>query len=90
MKPLGFLEIKGIDPTLTAYNQAASGLNGIRIWWHSLPDTEQSKHENFEQLVKNTEAVIRTENAGWVEEMQDSLSDLYSQPEDGIPEINIH
>ena len=73
-----FLEIKRIEPTLTAYNQAATDLNGIFGWWTALSATEKEKHTNFEKLVKNTELVIKTENAGWVQEMQDALVELYS------------
>jgi hypothetical protein len=74
-----FMEIKRIEPTITAYNQAATDLNGIRVWWTALPEEDKEKKENFEKLVNNAEAVIQTENAGWVQEMQDSLAELYAE-----------
>ena len=74
-----FMEIRRLEPTLTAYNQAATDLNGIRVWWTALSEDAKKKHENFEKLVNNTEAVIQTENAGWVQEMQDSLAELYAE-----------
>ena len=83
------LEIKRIEPTLTAYNQAATDLNGIFIWWTALSDKEKEKHENFEKLVNNTEIVIKTENAGWVQEMQDALAELYAEQNLNKEKINV-
>jgi hypothetical protein len=79
-----FLEFKRVETTLTAYNQAATDLDSIRTWWHALLDEDKKderKQENFEKLVKNTEAVIQSEHAGWVQEMRDSLAELYGGAE---------
>ena len=77
-----FLEFKRVETTLTAYNQAATDLDSIRTWWHALPEEDkkdEKKQENFEKLVKNTEAVIQSEHAGWVQEMRDTLAELYGE-----------
>jgi hypothetical protein len=79
-----FLEFKRVETTLTAYNQAATDLDSIHTWWHALPDEDkkdEKKQENFEKLVKNTEAVIQSEHAGWVQEMRDALAELYEEAE---------
>jgi hypothetical protein len=79
-----FLEFKRVETTLTAYNQAATDLDSIRTWWRALPDEDkkgEKKQENFEKLVKNTEAVIQSEHAGWVQEMRDALAELYGEAE---------
>jgi len=86
-----FLEFKRVETTLTAYNQAATDLDSIRTWWRALPDEDkkgEKKQENFEKLVKNTEAVIQSEHAGWVQEMRDALAELYGEAEasDETPE----
>jgi hypothetical protein len=76
-----FLELKEAEATLVAYNQAATDLEGIRIWWHALPDDDQAEQENKEKLVKYTETVLQTELAGWVQEMVDALAELYGEAE---------
>lgn len=76
-----FLELKQVEATLVAYNQGATDLEGIRIWWHALPDEDQAKQENKEKLVKYTETVLQTEHAGWVQEMHDALAELYAETE---------
>lgn len=80
-----YLEIKSVEPTIASYNQAASDLNNTRIWWSALPASQKTQHARFEQLVKNTETIIQTENATWVQEMQEALRQLYSegQPAEG-------
>ena len=75
------LELQQAEETLVAYNQAATDLEGIRIWWHALPDGEKAKQENKEKLVEYTETVFKTELAGWVQEMMDALADLYAEAE---------
>lgn len=76
-----FLELKQVEATLVAYNQAATNLEGIRIWWHALPDVDRATQENKEKLVQNTEMVLQTELAGWVQEMRDALAELYAETE---------
>jgi hypothetical protein len=78
---VSFLEIKQVEATLLAYNQAATDLEGIRIWWHALPREDRTKQENKEKLVMNTETVLQTELAGWVQEMRDALAELYEEAE---------
>ena len=76
-----FLELKQVEATLVVYNQAATNLEGIRIWWHALPDEDRAEQENKEKLVKYTETVLQTEHAGWVQEMMDALAELYKEVE---------
>jgi hypothetical protein len=76
-----FLELKQVEATLLAYNQAATDLGGIRIWWHALPRADRTKQENKEKLVMNTETVLQTELSGWVQEMRDALAELYGEAE---------
>ena len=76
---VSFLELKQVEDTLVAYNQAATNLEGIRIWWHALPD--KATQENKEKLVQNTEMVLQTELTGWVQEMRDALAELYEETE---------
>ncbi|NEO99797.1 MAG: DUF4231 domain-containing protein [Symploca sp. SIO2E9] len=81
-----FLEIKRVEATLIAYNQAADDLYDISTWWSSLSD--QEKLENFELLVIKTETTIQSENAGWVQEMNDALTELYRETKKLATESN--
>lgn len=74
-----FLELKRVETTLIAYNQAADDLYDISTWWHGLSDQEKS--EKFELLVISTERTIQSENVGWVQEMNDALAELYGETE---------
>ncbi|NEP47924.1 MAG: SLATT domain-containing protein, partial [Moorea sp. SIO3C2] len=75
-----FLELKRVETTLIAYNQAADDLYDISTWWHGLSD--QEKLEKFELLVISTERTIQSENVGWVQEMNDALAELYGETEE--------
>jgi hypothetical protein len=77
----GLLTLRQTRTTLIAYNQAATDLEGIRIWWHALPDQEKAKKGNVEKLVESAEEVLQTELAGWVQEMVDALEELYEREE---------
>ncbi len=74
-----FLELKRVETTLIAYNQAADDLYDISTWWHGL--SGQEKLEKFELLVISTERTIQSENVGWVQEMNDALAELYGETE---------
>jgi hypothetical protein len=74
-----FLEFKRVESTVIACNRAAADLYDIRTWWRSLSDTEKTQRVNIETLVDSTEAVIQSENAGWVQEMRDALAEIYGK-----------
>ncbi|MBN1219317.1 MAG: DUF4231 domain-containing protein [Anaerolineae bacterium] len=71
------LELRQTETTLTIYNQAAADLESVRLWWYALPDKQKAEPRNFEKLVENTEDVLQSEHAGWVQEMRDALAELY-------------
>ncbi|MBD2101732.1 DUF4231 domain-containing protein [Leptolyngbya sp. FACHB-261] len=77
-----FLELKQMDSTLIAYNQAANNLENILCWWYALSPDAQQQPENFEKLVENTETVIQAEGNSWVQEMRDALAGLYSDKDE--------
>lgn len=76
-----FLEFKRIEATLIGYNQAADSLYDVRALWNSLPEAEKN-NQGFEVMVKATEEIIQSENASWLQDMQDRLADLYSKSQD--------
>ncbi len=73
---ISFLEIKQVETTLIIYNQSATDLDNLRLWWLALTD-EQKNQAAFEKLVRNTESVIQNEHTGWAQEMRDMLTELY-------------
>ncbi|WP_421659191.1 DUF4231 domain-containing protein [Leptothermofonsia sp. ETS-13] len=77
-----FLEFKRVESNVISCNLAASDLYDIRIWWHALSPEARKKRANVETLVNSTEAVLQTENAGWLQEMREALAEIYKERKD--------
>ncbi|GEM_PF-659314 len=73
-----FLEFKRLETNLISCNLAASDLYDIRTWWRALPVSAKPIPGNKATLIKSTEAVIQGENASWLTEMREALSEIYS------------
>src|SRR5262249_35708207 len=71
-----YLSYRGVDSTLTNYNQTAIDLENIKGWWTALRADEQADPTNINALVQHTEQVLATELSGWTQRMQDALADL--------------
>jgi hypothetical protein len=69
---LGYLQI---DNTIVTYNQAAAKLAALRRQWLAL-DAGDRDSAAFGRLVAGTEQVLNTELAGWVQQMNDAMTDL--------------
>ena len=76
-----YLEYEQVESTLLHYNQAAAGLETVRGWWVGLPVDAQLDQANVDRLVEHAEQVMRTEQSGWVQQMQDALAELRVQQE---------
>jgi hypothetical protein len=74
-----FLEFKRVETNLIACNTAASDLYDIRTWWRALSEIAKNDSLTIDTLVSSSEAVIQSENAGWVQEMRDALSEIYGE-----------
>lgn len=70
------IEAWQIETSVTLYNQASTDLTAIRAWWNALPPSEQVKQSNIDRLVDRSERIMRAEHAGWVQEMQDAMTQL--------------
>lgn len=77
-----YLEFKRVETTVVSCNTAAADLYDIRAWWRALPEAAKAHQQNIETLVKSTEDVIQSENAGWVQEMREALSEIYGDKKD--------
>jgi hypothetical protein len=76
-----YLEAQQLETTVTLYNQAAADLEAIKSWWLALPPNEQSKSRTIDRLVERAERIMRAEQAGWVQEMQDAMTELQLEGE---------
>jgi Sec-independent protein translocase protein TatA len=78
---LSFLEFRQFDSTLIGYNQTATNLHNILLWWNALTPEARNDPKNVEKLVESSERVIRSETTGWVQEMRDAMANLYKTDE---------
>jgi hypothetical protein len=75
-----------LETSLALYNQAASNLSAIRLWWFALSPAEQARQANIDKLVEGAEHVLKAEQSGWVQEMQDAMAQLRLEPTEGARE----
>jgi hypothetical protein len=80
----GYLEFKRTEANVISCNLAAADLYDIRIWWHSLSPDARAQRANVETLVGSTEAILQTENAGWLQEMREALAEIYKEKKDTL------
>ncbi len=64
------------ETTLVQYNQALTGLKNIAAWWKARSPWEKGRRKNIDLLVDQTEKILETETAGWVQQMQSALEKL--------------
>jgi hypothetical protein len=76
-----YLSYRGVDSTLTNYNQTEIDLENIKGWWTALRPDEQGDASNVDALVQHTEQVLATELNGWTQRMQDALANLRKDQE---------
>jgi hypothetical protein len=60
-----FLEYQQLEQILTKYNLTKNSLENIKSNWLSLPNRESP--ENVQNLVREVEATLESENQGWVQ-----------------------
>ena len=76
-----YLAYNQTESTLTKYNQTATDLENIKMWWNALSPGAQSNPSNIDSLVSHTEQVLQSELDGWVQQMQNALSSLRQEPQ---------
>ncbi len=74
---LGYLQV---DNTIVTYNQTAFRLTALERRWRALDVAEQTGTA-VESLVTGCEAALATEQAGWVQQMNDTLEHLKQNQE---------
>ncbi len=68
------VESRQLETAVTFYNQAAADLTSIRSWWRALPEPEREAQATIDRLVERAERIMRAEHIGWVQEMQDAMT----------------
>lgn len=76
-----YLEYSQLESTLLHYNHASANLETIRRWWIALPDEDRVKRRSVNRLVEQSERILQSESAGWVQDMHDAMTELRSQQE---------
>ncbi|PSB25500.1 DUF4231 domain-containing protein [Stenomitos frigidus] len=77
-----YLEFRRVETNVVSCNISAADLYDIRVWWHALSLEARAQRVNIETLVASTEAVLQTENAGWLQEMREALAEIYGDKKD--------
>ena len=70
------IEAFQIETSEALYNQAATDLAAIRTWWNALSPMDQRRQQYATRLVDQAEQIMRAEHVGWVQEMQDAMTQL--------------
>ncbi len=76
-----YLNYRQTEQTLVGYNQTATHLQNIEVWFNSLTAAEQKRAANIALLVSTTEKVLATEVAVWVQNMKDTIESLKLEPQ---------
>ncbi len=80
-----YLEYQQVENSLTQYNQVATELANARDWWTALSKEEQTEQDKYDKLVEGAEGALKKEQAGWIQQMQDTLSDMYAKEQQQPP-----
>jgi hypothetical protein len=62
-----YLEYQQLEQILTKYNLTKSSLESAQASWLALPDKEREDPKNIQKLVRDVEAILESENQGWVQ-----------------------
>jgi hypothetical protein len=91
-----FLEYQQLEQILTKYNLTKTSLENVRSNWLALEATEvgeEQRQKNIQNLVREVEAILESENQGWVQyvsqaqeqkEKAEQPKDTPPQGEDGV------
>jgi len=80
---LGYLQV---DNTIVTYNQTAFRLTALERWWLAL-DGEEQTGTALDRLVTDCETALAAEQAGWIQQMNDTLEHLKQSEDSAIRRI---
>ena len=62
-----YLEYQQLEQILTKYNLTKSSLENARANWLALPEDKRNDPKKVQELVRDVEAILESENQGWVQ-----------------------
>lgn len=68
------------EETLMVYNQCATDLRHLSLWWASFPGSAKSEPAIIDQMLETAEEIFEAESAGWAQRMADALANLPQPP----------
>ncbi len=83
-----YLLSEQFQETIVTYNQAETDLLNLELWWQALSPTDKRKPKNIRNLVNTTEALLGREFRGWVQNMQNALSQLRKEISEEEQQVN--
>ncbi len=72
-----YLQLRNVESQLAGYNRAGLELTNVATWWSGLPAAAKADNAKFAMLVERTEAVLTSENASWVHDMQAAVAKIH-------------
>lgn len=78
---VAYLNSLQVDNTIVGYNQSATKLAGLERDWQAL-GAARLGHVEFEKLVNQTETVLTSELAGWVQQMSETMREIKNKHAD--------
>jgi SLOG in TRPM, prokaryote/SMODS and SLOG-associating 2TM effector domain 1/Protein of unknown function (DUF4231) len=84
---LSYLASMQVENTIVAYNQSASKLAGLEREWGA--GGEGRDAAAFDELVKESEAVLGTELGGWVQQMNEALQKQQHQQAEATRQVQV-
>ncbi|MCP3964346.1 MAG: DUF4231 domain-containing protein [bacterium] len=71
-----YLTQRNVEATLAGYTRAGLELDNVVTWWSGLSAEAKGTRASFAALVNRTETILGSENATWVQSMQETLAQL--------------
>lgn len=79
---ISYLELRNVETNLAGYNRAALELDNVITWWGGLQDSSKADPANFTTLIDRTETILGSENASWLQEMQEAVARAQEKEKD--------
>ena len=75
-----YLEYQQLEQLLTKYNLTKSSLENVQANWQALSEDERKDPKKIENLVRDVEAILESENQGWVQYIQQAQEPGRGEP----------
>ena len=76
-----YLEVRNVESNLAGFNRAAFEIDNVATWWSGLSIEAKTEPAAFGSLVSRTETVLGSENATWIQQMQEIVENYAEESE---------